>query len=370
MLSPGINRVLMFPHSPNTEKEKTMAKNSNPKNELIKHSYFRVLEIAKGRDPATVDKVAEHLLDYETCTGFADFITFTDKTAEAFRQGLLVRKNAKTGAPLSKSTIVSTLSSTRRFFEWLSQEPGFRSRIRPSHVEFLRPSFKDARIAHAKIEAPWPTLAQAKAAFVNMPEMTLRQRRDKAAFALFMLTGIRIAAALSLPLKSVDLIERNVKQYGRDVDTKFGKSFDSVFFPVNPIYREYFAIWVTELRKVHLFGGDDPVLPKVPSHFGNENANPHEKPIRAFLADGNNIRQSVKTAFVSQGMPGFRLHSFRKTLAMLGNELCQTPEELKAWSQNFGHDSIATTVNDYMPVSPYRQRQIISGMAKRVPPES
>lgn len=341
-----------------------MTKNSNPKNELVKHGYFRVLELAKGRDPATVDKVAEHLLDYEESTGFADFTTFTDKTAEAFRQGLLARKNAKTGAPLSKSTIVSTLSSARRFFEWLSQEPGFRSRIKPSDIEFLRPSLKDARIAHAKIESPWPTLAQTEAAFVNMSETTLRERRDKAAFALFMLTGIRITAAISLPLKTVDLIEGNVQQYGRDVATKFGKSFDTAFFPVNPIYRAYFAAWVTELRTVHLFGGEDPVLPKVLPHFQVVNCDMREKPIRAFQADGNSIRKMIKAAFVSQGMPSFRLHSFRKTLAMLGNELCHTPEELKAWSQNFGHESIATTVNDYMPVSSYRQRQIISGMAK------
>lgn len=346
-----------------------MTKNSNPKNELVKHGYFRVLEMAKGRDPATVDKVAEHLLDYEESTGFADFTTFTDKTAEAYRQRFSVRKNAKTGAPLSKSTIVSTLSSVRRFFEWLSREPGFRSRIKPSHIEFLRPSLKDARIASAKIEAAWPTIAQAEAAFVNMPVTTLRQRRDKAAFALFMLTGIRITAALSLSLKSVDLIEGNVKQYGRDVATKFGKSFNTFFFPVNPIYRECFAAWVTELRKVHLFGGEDPVLPKLPSHFGIVNGNAPEKPKRAFHADGNNIRTAIKLAYTSQGMPSFRLHAFRTTLAMLGNELCRTPEELKAWSQNLGHESVATTMNDYMPVSSYRQHQIISGLAKRAFPE-
>lgn len=346
-----------------------MARNSNPKNEIIKHGYFRGLELAKGRDPATVDKVAEHLLDYEMFTGFADFSAFTDKTAEAFRQGLVIRKNAKTGAPLSKSFIVAALSSVRRFFELLSREPGFRSRIKPSHIEFLRPSLKDAQIAHAKLEAPWPTIAQSEAAFINMPVTTFRQRRDKAAFALFMLTGIRITAALSLPLKAVDLIEGNVKQYGRDVATKFSKSFDTFFLPVDPVYREYFTVWVTELRKVHLFGGEDPVLPKVPSHFEIAIGDVQEKPVRAFHADGNNIRQAIKEAFVSQSMPSFRLHAFRKTLAMLGNELCQTPEELKAWSQNFGHQSIATTINDYMPVSSYRQRQIISGLAKRAFPQ-
>lgn len=365
MLAPGINRVLMFTHKPIKKGNMTMAKNSNPNNELVKHRYFRVMEIAKGRDASTVDKIAEHILRFEEFTGFADFATYNDKQGEGFRQHLIDAKNARTGKPLSKSTIVATLNSMRRFFEWLSREPGFRSRIKPSHIEFLRPSLKDARIAQAKIEAEWPSIEQAGAAFRAMPVATPSQRRDKAAFALFMLTGIRVTAALSLKLKSVDLVSGLIHQHGRDVKTKFAKSFDSVFFPVDPIYRAYFTAWIEELRKVHLFGPDDPVLPRMPQHFDTLTA-AADKPLRAPLRDGNTLRHAIQGAFVSQGMPSFRLHAFRKTLAMLANELCKTPEELKAYSQNFGHESIATTVDDYMPVSTYRQREIIKDLAKRV----
>lgn len=33
-------------------------------------------------------------------------------------------------------------------------------------------------------------------------------------------------------------------------------------------------------------------------------------------------------------MPGYGPHSFRKTLARLGQQACETPEQVKAWSQS------------------------------------
>lgn len=47
------------------------------------------------------------------------------------------------------------------------------------------------------------------------------------------------------------------------------------------------------------------------------------------------------------GLPTFNPHSFRKTLALFANELDLTREEEKAWSQNFGHESVRTTRESY-----------------------
>ena len=43
------------------------------------------------------------------------------------------------------------------------------------------------------------------------------------------------------------------------------------------------------------------------------------------------------------GLPYFNPHSFRNTLVRLGQEICKTPEEFKAWSQNLGHEKVLTT---------------------------
>jgi hypothetical protein len=46
-------------------------------------------------------------------------------------------------------------------------------------------------------------------------------------------------------------------------------------------------------------------------------------------------------------------------------EVCRTPEELKAWSQNPGHDEVLTTFNSYGEVPFHRQRELIRASGER-----
>lgn len=69
------------------------------------------------------------------------------------------------------------------------------------------------------------------------------------------------------------------------------------------------------------------------------------------------------TAFTEAGLPAFGPHSFRKTLGILANDFCKTPEQFKAWSMNLGHENIATTLSAYCPVSSTRQAELIRGMS-------
>jgi hypothetical protein len=79
---------------------------------------------------------------------------------------------------------------------------------------------------------------------------------------------------------------------------------------------------------------------------------------------GAPIRQIFRDAFELAGLPYAIPHSFRKTLARLGERLCRTPEEWKAWSQNYAHESEATTFIGYGEVPMHRQTEIMRGLAK------
>lgn len=46
----------------------------------------------------------------------------------------------------------------------------------------------------------------------------------------------------------------------------------------------------------------------------------------------------------------------------LGEKICKTPEDFKAWSQNLGHEHVMTTFNSYGEVSQQRQSDIIQGL--------
>jgi hypothetical protein len=44
-------------------------------------------------------------------------------------------------------------------------------------------------------------------------------------------------------------------------------------------------------------------------------------------------------------------------------KVCRTPEQIKAWSQNLGHENIATTLTSYGTIDPHRQGEVIGGIS-------
>jgi len=72
------------------------------------------------------------------------------------------------------------------------------------------------------------------------------------------------------------------------------------------------------------------------------------------------FKSAMNSATLCAGNP----HSFRKTLVQLGERLCQTPEQFKAWSQNLGHEKVLTTFSSYGEVGRERQREIIHGLSQ------
>jgi integrase len=72
------------------------------------------------------------------------------------------------------------------------------------------------------------------------------------------------------------------------------------------------------------------------------------------------IRKVFREAFEAAGLPYFQPHSLRNTLVALGQKCCRTAEQLKAWSQNLGHEDVMTTLSSYGEVSTQRQGMLIS----------
>lgn len=339
-----------------------MARKFNEENERIKRHYLQFLREAKRNDMATVDKAAEAILRFERSTGFKPFKRFHIDQAIAFKNKLAGERNARTGAPLSKATIDSTLRAVKAFVLWLAGQPGYKSRIAYADAEYFNLNAKDARVAHAQRDTPFPSPEQCRHAFGQMCATTPLQRRDKALFAFLMLTGARDGAVASLRLKHIDLVEGCVYQDGRDVNTKFAKTFTTWFFPVDYVYLQTFRDWVTYLREDQLFGPGDALFPK-PLMGLNNGGFACLGLSRETYSNAGKIRAVIKDAFTGAGLQAFGPHSFRKTLSVLMNDHCKTPEQFKAWSLNLGHENIATTLSAYCPVSPSRQGELIRAMA-------
>ncbi|MGB5687603.1 MAG: site-specific integrase, partial [Candidatus Electrothrix sp.] len=101
----------------------------NPDNERIKREYLTFLKEAKQHSEPTLDAATKALHRFETYSGFRDFKRFHFEQAIAFKKHFAKQKGERSSKPLSKSTMHSTLSQLKRFFEWLSQQTGYKSRI-------------------------------------------------------------------------------------------------------------------------------------------------------------------------------------------------------------------------------------------------
>jgi integrase len=196
-----------------------------------------------------------------------------------------------------------------------------------------------------------------------MPSGNEIERRDRALVAFTLLTGARDSAIASMKLKHVDLKVGSVYQDAREVKTKFSKSFTTYFFPVGDWVRDIVTDWVRFLREEKLWGNDDPLFPATRIVVGNTHHFEKAGLERAHWKNAEPIRRVFREAFKRAGLPYFHPHSIRKTLAKLGEQVCSSPEEFKAWSQNLGHEQVLTTFLNYGSVATERQGAIIRGLA-------
>lgn len=341
-----------------------MAKH-NAQNARIKREYFDYLKEAMRRDEASIDKVATALARFEEANGHKDFKKFHREQAKAFKHKLDKEKNARTGKPLSRATVHSTLSALRAFFIWLAGQPGYKSKIAYADADYFNLSEKDVRIAKATRDKPVPTLEQVHHVLATMPAESDLERRNRALIALALLTGARAAALASFKLKHIDLEQGCVYQDAREVRTKGSKTFTTWFCPVGGDALQIVTDWCEYLRKELLWSEDDPLFPKTQVGLGEQGGFSAVGLAREHWSGTGAIRTIYKEAFAAAGLPYYNPHCFRHALARLGEQICPTIEAFKAWSQNIGHEKMLTTLTNYGTVPADKQAALIRGLGEK-----
>lgn len=341
---------------------------SNPKNDRVKRDYLIWLKDAKQRSDATADQ-ARHAIDrLEAYTGYKDFGTFNKEQARAFKQALLNTKTQRTGKPISISTVYHTLQAIKEFLAWLHGRKEYRNRIIPENIDYLSLTQGQERQAHATGPKKYATLEEYRKALFAMPTTTEMERRDQALMALLLLTCMRDAAVVSLKLKHIDIARKCVFQDPRQVKTKFCKTIETFFIPVvgddvEAIVRD----WVKFLTVGKGFHLDDPLFPKTMNGQDEHYGFVPEKLGREHWANATPVRKIFRSAFERVGLPYVNPHSIRNTLTHLAYQLKLDGEQLKALSQNIGHDSVLTTLNSYGSLTTERQAEVIRSLGRKQP---
>jgi integrase len=335
----------------------------NPTNERIKRQYFVYLKEARQQSGATIDGIAESLDRFGSYTGHRDFKSFHIEQAIGFKNKLLAERT-RNSRPLSKATLHGILSSLRRFFQWLSMQPGYRATVRYTSADYFNLSEKDVRTATAKREVAFPTIEQIEQVLARMPARTAVELRDRALIAFALLTAARNAALTSLRLRHVDLSGGFVDQDARDVKTKNSKTFRTYFVPTSDPAMTIVREWI-QFRLDNGAVEEDPLFPATVTGVG---------PDRRFAVLGigrehwrttTAVRSIFRAAFERAGLPYFHPHTFRNTLVAFAEKTCLSPEQFKAFSQNIGHDSPMTTFSAYGAVKVSRQGEIIRELGRQ-----
>lgn len=331
-------------------------------NERIKHDYRAFLKDAKGRDSATIDGVLKALARFEESTGYRPLIRYHREQAIAFKRHLGEQVNRRHGDPLSRSTMHSTLNALKAFFLWLSEQKRYRPSFVRTDADYFSLSANDARIAKADRSRPVPSLEQVRSVILGMPNTNDIERRDQAVVAFTLLTGARDRATISFCLKHVDLLAGAVMQDARDVKTKFRKTFRTTFFPVGNEVREIVERWVEYLQELG-FGPEDPLFPATRNKFEGEHGDLRPCLDRRPWTQTGPVRRIFKTAFARADLPYSNPHTLRKTLMAMAYDLNLTLKEMKAWSQNLGHERMLTSFLNYGEIPSDRQAEVMRKLA-------
>lgn len=337
-----------------------MTKRPNEKNERLKRRFLEYRKYAKRLSDKTLDKELAALERFDVWNGRKDFAKFHIEWAMKFVDHLAIANSAN-GTPLGKSTIRAILATLREFTLWLSQQDGFRSRIRASNADYFNLSRRDEAEARAASARPAPGVNQAKKALALMPATTPREMRDKAVFGLLCLTGIRIAALVSLRLKHVDLDDKSVTQNPREVATKFGKSMYTFFAKGFPEAEAALRVWINYLEGDALYGPDDPLFPATAIAPQANTGFKAEGFTRRPWKSTEPARKIVNGAFIAANLPAFGPHAFRHMLARHAAKNCTSIAEIVATSQNLGHTDVLTTLRSYGQIDRDRMRKLITG---------
>lgn len=339
-------------------------KSNSTNNARIIYEFTKYLKEAKRLDDSTIDDVLKSVNRFEEYTGYVDFNKFRAKHAIGFKKHLLGKKSIVTGEVLSKATVLTATRHLKAFFQYLVTQKGYRVKINYSDIEYFNLSEKDTRIANTKRKRNVATVEQVMQTLEGMPCSTAIEMRDRALMAFVILTGARDGAVASAKIKHIDLVEQSFYQDARDVNTKFSKTFTTYFFPVGELPLRILSEWVDYLVQELGFKQNSPLFPKTKLAH---NANQQFEAIgllEEHWSNANPIRKSFAQAFEAAGLPYFNPHSFRNTLVRLGERLCRTPEEFKAWSQNLGHESVLTSFYSYGDVPDYKQAELLRKLAK------
>ncbi len=291
-----------------------------------------------------------HLLTWADSTSFQKIYSKRPSFPEYLQK---VRLDGNEGQ-FSIIHIKKILTAARRFFSWLTQNYSDYKSLKTAWIQSLKPKKIDPK-PKKKESVTLDEILRIAAA----PTENIIERRAKAAMCFLFLSGIRIGAFVSLPIKAIDLENGIVYQYPslgvRTKNKKYGKTY---LFDI-PELLEVVKTWDKEIKEVLSEDGYwfAPLSPDTKEIDPTCNAIGEH---RESLA-----RRNLKNWLQKVGLKYHSPHAFRHGNIQFGMQNAKTIADYKAVSMNVMHSSMDITDNVYSQLGDQDIRNRIGGLNQK-----
>jgi len=256
--------------------------------------------------------------------------------------------------PLSQSFVRKSISSSRRFLRWLSiHEQGY-GKITPAWLDTIKPPRMPKKLRSHELV----TVDEINA-IASAPVLETWEKRIRAAAVFWFLSGIRIEAFTTLPLKAVDVKRRRVLQF-QNLGVRTKNQKDAVTFLFNISYLlDVINAWDDEVRSV---------CPEDGLWFALISPKTGEIDPVGYVKAGKHrdcrARKDLKRWLNKVELPYQSPHKFRHGHAVYGLKNAKDIGELKAVSQNLMHSNLSITDGIYGMLSDDDIQERIDNISK------
>ncbi|MGD8455833.1 MAG: tyrosine-type recombinase/integrase [Anaerolineales bacterium] len=277
-----------------------------------------------------------HLLLWADETPFSR----SDKIRPSFPNHMLTARLDGKDKALSPGYIKKAVRAGKRFLTWLKVHKRGYGILTQAWLSTLTPT----RMVVEPTEHQAVTLEEIRA-IAGAPTYTLRERRIQAASVFWFLSGVRIGAFVTLPIKVININELEVKQWpSLGVKTKFSKHATTYMLEI-PDLLAVVKEWDSEVRSKLT---DDSLWF---AHISTETETLEIDNNKAGKHRHSRARKDLRSWLEKVEITYYSPHKFRHGFAVYTLKKARTVSDLKAISLNLMHSDLKITDGIYAILS-------------------
>jgi site-specific recombinase XerC len=332
------------------------------------YQYRVYLEGHQEWQPDTVD---EHLRSISRMSAFFKHSPYEAVSSEQllnFKNALREQRDCGDRGGLSPSTVSHTLLHCSAFYKWLDERPG--TKLDPHLPGFFNLSRSEKSAAASIAKGTNLTFDQAICIFASMPASNPLEIRNRAIIAMFICTGIRIAALATLRGKHVNVHTRWINQDPREVETKFSKHIRTYCLNLGTELLEAMTAWA-KWRLENGFSQDEPFF--LPDRYIQANSiglgfRPASSEQALCWKSTDPVQHIIKYVADAAGFAKLNVssHDFRKVAhPFLAKRGAMTIAEEVALQSNFGHTPAETIRKHYASMQEHEREEILDELCRK-----